>query len=491
MFQLIRGDAGTITFDCQDGLLHEVQQVTFYAGTAKADSKAVLKVTLHGAAQEVTGSCYLLETTNARILIDFGMFQGSERLERQNRMPAQLLSKPLDAVLLTHGHLDHCGRLPLLIKCGYSGPIYATQGTIEIAELILQDAARIAEDDAERENEKRKRNRQKLTKPLFRSQDVTGVSALFEAVNYGQKIEVADGITVRFVEAGHILGSACIEVQIRTEADSVRTVVFSGDIGHGHDPIMHDPARIKKADLVFMESTYGDRQRQSLDTTLTEFEKILAQTIRRGGKVLIPTFAVGRAQEILFHLAHMMKTGRIAQIPVYLDSPMSIEATELYSRHWKELNTCKDQLAFTGQLERDLVSFVTCETAEESKALNNIQGPCIILAGAGMCDAGRILHHMRHCLNDANTTLLIVGYQAKGSLGRQLIDGEKEIKILGETIRVRAAIENLDGFSAHADQADLLRWLKPMVSSRPTVALMHGESHSIDQLAYEIKKTFG
>ncbi len=459
--------------------------------TFSAQDNAVLKVTLHGAAQEVTGSCYLLETTSARILIDFGMFQGSERLQRQNKLPAQILAKPLDAVLLTHGHLDHCGRLPLLVKGGYGGPIYATQGTIDIAELILHDAARIAEDDAERENEKRKRNRQKLTKPLFRSQDVTGVSALFEAVRYGQKILVAEGITARFVEAGHILGSACIEVQIHSDNDQSRTIIFSGDIGHGHDPIMHDPARIKKADLVFMESTYGDRQRQSLETTLTQFENILSRTIQRSGKVLIPTFAVGRAQEILYHIASLMRNKKIPQVPVYLDSPMAIEATKLYSSHWRELQARNEQQTLTGQLEHDLLSFVTCETAEESKALNGAQGACIILAGAGMCDAGRILHHMRHWLNDANTTLVIVGYQARGCLGRQLLDGDQEIKILGETIRVRASIENLDGFSAHADQSDLLRWLEPMVASQPTIALMHGESHSIDQLSYEIKKSFG
>ncbi len=418
------------------------------------------------------------------------MFQGSEKLERKNVLPAQILAQKLDAVLLTHGHLDHCGRLPLLIKNGYSGPVYATEGTIDIADLILRDAARIAEDDAERENEKRKRNRQKLVKPLFRSHDVTGVTALFESINYDQPLNVAEGITARFVEAGHILGSASIELTVKTAGDVMRTVVFSGDIGHGNDPVVRDPARIEKADLVFMESTYGDRKRQGLEETLSQFKALLNQTIARGGKVLIPTFAVGRTQEILYHLAALIKEESIPSVPIYLDSPMAIEATRLYSRHWQDLDARYGNLAHSGQLERDLSPFTTCQTAEDSKALNSLQGPLIILAGAGMCDAGRILHHMQHCLNDSTTTLIIVGYQAKGSMGRQLTEGAKEVKILGETVHIRATISNLDGFSAHADQNDLLRWLEPMTKSNPRIMLTHGESQSIDELAFEIKSKY-
>lgn len=454
------------------------------------ENHSVLKVTLLGAAQEVTGSCYLLETANARVLIDCGMFQGSERLERKNKLPPEILRKPLDAVLLTHGHLDHCGRLPLLIKAGYTGPIYATDGTIDIAELVLRDAARIAEDEAERENEKRKRNRSKLVKPLLRDHDVTGVVALFEAVEYDRNLIVADGLSAKFVEAGHILGSSCIQLQAQARTSGSRNVIFSGDIGHWNDPILKDPARIEKADLIFMESTYGDRSRPSLDETLADFESILNATIQRNGKVFIPTFAVGRAQEILYHLASLMSTQRVPQIPVYLDSPMAIDATNLYSRHRRDLDERYGKTPLNDQLNRDLASFTTCESAEESKALNTLKGPCIILAGAGMCDAGRILHHLQHGLNDADNTLIVVGYQARGSLGRELIEGAKQVKILGETIHVRATVANLEGFSAHADQADLLRWLKPMVVNRPTIVLTHGESHSIDQLAYEIRRMF-
>jgi metallo-beta-lactamase family protein len=419
------------------------------------------------------------------------MFQGSERLQRKNKLPSEVLAGPLDAVLLTHGHLDHCGRLPLLVKAGYTGPIYATEGTIDIADLILRDAARIAEDDAERENAKRKKKRVKLIKPLFRSHDVTGVSALFETVEYNHRINIAPGITARFVEAGHILGSACIEVQVKSKDESKsQTIVFSGDVGHWHDPIVREPARIEHADLIFMESTYGDRKRESLEKTLATFEQILKKTIDRDGKILIPTFAVGRAQEILYHLAALIRNKRIPSVPIFLDSPMAIDATRLYARHWQALSSKYGTLMQSGQLDSDLSSLITCQTAEESRALNSLQGPCIILAGAGMCDAGRILHHMRHCLNEETTTLIVVGYQAKGSLGRELIEGAGEIKILGETVHIRATISNLEGFSAHADQSDLLRWLEPMVAFKPAIVLTHGEPHSIDQLAYEIKEKF-
>ncbi|CAN5639614.1 MBL fold metallo-hydrolase [soil metagenome] len=455
----------------------------------QAASSAV-RVTLFGAAEEVTGSCYLVETERARILIDCGMFQGSERLERQNKIPADILLKPLNAVLLTHAHLDHCGRLPLLVKAGYNGPIYATEGTIDIANLILNDAAHIEEDDTERENQRRKTARQTLVKSLFQSKDVAKVNALFESVIYNQSLPVADGMMARFVEAGHIIGSACIELSITDSENNEKILVFSGDVGHWNAPIVRDPARIQKADLVFMESTYGDRQHPSLAQTLQEFETLLKRTIQNKGKVLIPTFAVGRAQEILYFVAAMIRDGKIPAIPIFLDSPMAILATKLYTKHWKLMDENSQRLENSGQLKKDLSSLKTCQTALESRALNNFEGPCLILAGAGMCNAGRILHHMRHCLNDPKTTMIIVGYQAKGSIGRELIEGAKEVKVLGQTVHVKATVKGLSGFSAHADQLDLLKWLEPMVSGKPKVVLTHGENHSIDQLAYEIEQKF-
>ncbi len=448
-----------------------------------------MQITLYGAAEEVTGSCYLLETNSTRLLIDCGMFQGSERLERQNRIPSNILSKKLDAVLLTHGHLDHCGRLPLLIKAGYSGPIFATEGTIDIASLIMNDSARIEEYDTDKENQKRKRNRQRLINPLFRVRDVTQVCRQFEPVNYNQWLQIAPGIQCQFVEAGHIIGSSCIELVIDADGGK-KKIVFSGDLGQWNAPIVRDPARLNSADLVFMESTYGDRQHKSLKDTLAEFEDLIITTVNKKGKILIPTFAVGRAQLILYHMAAMFRDKKVPPFPIYLDSPMAIAATSLYTKHLKFMDEEARSLENSGQLRTDLATLKTCETAIESKALNAIDGPCLILAGAGMCNAGRILHHLRHCLGSPETVVIIVGYQAKGCLGRDLIEGASTVKILGETVHVRATVKGLGGFSAHAGQSDLLRWLEPMAAHHPRVVLTHGESHSINELAYQIKHRF-
>jgi metallo-beta-lactamase family protein len=448
-----------------------------------------MDITLYGAAEEVTGSCYLLETGSARLLIDCGMFQGSERLERQNRIPANILSKKLDAVLLTHGHLDHCGRLALLVKAGYKGPIFATEGTIDIASLILNDAANIEEYDTEKENRNRKKNRQKLIKPLFRVQDVRKVCKQFQSINYNEWLRVAPGVEAQFVEAGHIIGSACIEAVVDVDGGK-RKLVFSGDLGQWNAPIVRDPARLDRADIVFMESTYGDRQHQSLKDTISEFEGLIISAVQKKGKILIPTFAVGRAQQILYHVAAMFRKKIVPPFPIYLDSPMAIAATELYRKHLKFMDEEAQLLEKNGQLRHDLSTLITCETALESKALNAVDGPCLILAGAGMCNAGRILHHLRHCLGTPETLVIIVGYQAKGCLGRDLLEGASIVKILGETVHVRATVKGLGGFSAHAGQSDLLKWLEPMAVHHPRVVLTHGESQSINELAYQIKQVF-
>lgn len=450
-----------------------------------------LKITLFGAAEEVTGSCFLLETKTSRILIDCGMFQGSKRIERQNKIPAYILSKKLDAVLLTHAHLDHCGRLPLLVRGGYKGPIYATQGSIDIAELIMLDAARIAEDDTKRENKRRKRDRQIQVKPLYRVSDVSKVSRQFRAVEYNQQLKVANGIHAKFIEAGHIMGSSSIELSVECGDGKTRKLVFSGDLGRWNMPILRDPAQIGAADLVFLESTYGDREHEPLSTTVEKFEQLIKLSIENKGKLLIPTFAVGRTQQILYHVAAMIREKRIPALPIYLDSPLAIEASKLYATHWKQMDDEAQLLEITGQLDVDLATLKTCRTALESKALNAIEGPCIILAGAGMCNAGRILHHMRHCLGDPNTILAIVGYQAKGAIGRDLLDGASQIKVLGETVHVKAKIVELSGFSAHAGRSDLLQWLQPIVANKPRIVLTHGECHSIDELAYQIQDKYG
>lgn len=453
-----------------------------------------MKVTLWGAAKEVTGSCYLVETETARLLVDCGMFQGSRRVEKLNYIPRSIPVRSLEAVILTHGHLDHSGRLPDLIKAGYRGPIFATEGTVAIASLILHDAAQIQENDLRRENRIRRRAGLKALNPRFNVVDVEKVCKQFRTVAFDELCHVAAGIRARLVDAGHILGSASVEL-FAHEVEAGRPVetkaVFSGDIGQYNVPIMHDPAVIAGCDAVFLESTYGDRDHRSLDESIREFADVINQTISSGGKLLIPTFAVGRAQQILYYLADLLQKGLIPRIPIFLDSPMAIAATEIYSKHQELLDEASGMLIDNGAIRKDILKLRTCLTVEESQMLNSLSGPCIIMAGAGMCNAGRILQHFKHNLWREDTTVLVVGYQAKGSLGRFLIDGAPKVKIAGETIAVKAKIRSIGGLSAHAGQSDLLRWLDPMAKDQARVILTHGEPFQIQQLGYKIAETYG
>ncbi|MBX9724181.1 MAG: MBL fold metallo-hydrolase [Candidatus Obscuribacterales bacterium] len=448
-----------------------------------------MQVTLYGAANEVTGSCYLLETKESRILIDCGLFQGPERLKKFNRIPANIFSRRLDAVILTHGHLDHCGRLPLLVRAGYNGPIYTTQGSIEISRLVLSDAARIQHEDTERENRHRHQNGLKPISALFDQSDVERVCTLYRAIDYGEKTAISKDVNIQLVEAGHILGSASAIIEVSNSEEKKR-IVFSGDLGPWNAPIMRDPAVIEDADIVFMESTYGDRDHKTLDDTLLEFENAIRHAILNKGKILIPTFAVGRTQQLLYHLAEMFRKGVFEPFPIYLDSPMAIAATELYRKHPELMDEEARALEMSGQLRKDLASLRLCPASEDSRALNSVEGPCLILAGAGMCNAGRILHHLRHNLANAENVVIIVGYQVKGSTGRHLVEGAETVKILGETIHVRAAVRALGGFSAHAGQSDLLRWLEPMARKHAHVILTHGEANPINELYHKVEERF-
>ena len=450
-----------------------------------------MHITVYGAANDVTGSCYLIETDNHRWLVDCGLFQGSEKLERLNYIPKGVKPRDIDAVILTHGHLDHCGRLPMLLKGGYAGPIYCTAPTARIAELVMTDSAKIEEEDTSRENRKRAEQRLPPMKPLFDLQDVAAVAKRFKPIAYETVVSLAGGATFKLVEAGHILGSASVELVV-TEQQKRREIIFSGDVGQPHVPILQDPAVIHDdVELVFMESTYGERNHRPLADTVAEFNDSIRQAVERKGKVLIPTFAVGRAQLILFYLAKMFRNKVTAPIPIYLDSPMAIAATEIYDQYVRYMDDESRRLHDTGELKNDLQTLKMCLTVGDSKALNAVEGPCIILAGAGMCNAGRILHHLRHNLGSPENLVLIVGYQPKGSLGRLLVDGAKTVMISHETVTVRATTRGLGGFSAHAGQADLLNWLEPMAHNKPRVVLVHGESHAMEELAFAIKDKFG
>jgi metallo-beta-lactamase family protein len=449
-----------------------------------------MKITLFGAAGEVTGSAYLLETDRARVLVDFGMFQGGARAEAKNCLPPNLQPRKLQAVLLTHAHLDHTGRLPLLTKGGFPGPIYATDPTRELAGLILHDSAKVQEYDIQRANRKRQRADEPPLQPLYSHPDVEQTLALFRTVEFDQVQTVAEGISARFVEAGHMLGSASIQLTIE-ERGRPRKVVFSGDVGPKGLALVRDPVPFTQADLVFLESTYGDRDHKPPAETLAEFRGIIQQAVERRTRILVPAFAVGRTQQILFHLEELFCDGTIKPFPIHLDSPMAIAATKIYQRHPDLFDAEAQGLERRCGAIDNQPYLRTSETPQESMALNDAPGPCLIMAGAGMCNAGRILHHLRHGLWRPETVVLIVGFQAEGSLGRQLVDGAKEVSIFGERIAVKARIHTLNGFSAHAGQNELLHWFEPLAPARPKVVLVHGEPRSREPLAALIQKRHG
>lgn len=452
-----------------------------------------MKITPHGAAGgDVTGSAYLVETDQARILIDCGLFQGMKKAEEKNRIPNTASFRKLDAVLLTHAHLDHTGRLPLLVKHDYEGPIYCTPGTVDIASIILRDAAKIQSSDIQRVNRRRQREGKDPLEPLYTPQDVEQVMRLLKKVPYEKQVTVAPGIEATWTEAGHMLGSASIQLRVQDKGKT-KIVVFSGDIGQRNVPILKDSKPFTEADMVFLESTYGGRDHHSFKETVDELIKIVNTASKEGGKILVPTFAVGRAQLLIGLLAWAFRRGKIKPFPVILDSPMAIEATKIYQKHpelWdEELKNFVAEKRMIADLQ--MGGGQLSVTADDSRKLNDMSGPCLILAGAGMCNAGRILHHLRANLWKPQTHVLIVGFQGHGTIGRQLVDGAGEIRIFGEPIKVKAKVHTLSGFSAHAGQTDLLHWFSSMAASKPRVVLTHGEDEPRNALAVQIRKQFG
>jgi metallo-beta-lactamase family protein len=450
-----------------------------------------MKITLHGAAGgEVTGSAYLVETDRSRVLVDFGMFQGVPHAETRNRLPDRLEVGRLDAVLLTHAHLDHTGRLPLLARHGYSNPVFATPATIEITNLILHDSAKVQAQDLVRVNRKRERAGEDPVAPLYGPAEVDRLIACCRPVPYDQLVPIAPGLQARFVEAGHLLGSASIQL-VADEAAGRRTVVFSGDLGPKGIPILRDAQCLAEpADAVFLESTYGDHDHQPFAQTVAEFQKALREGVAARGHLLVPTFAVGRAQLLLVLLAGFFRRGELPRFPVFLDSPMAAEASRIYLNHPELFDDELLALRAEGPLTADLETLRITPTAEDSKTINDVSGPCLVLAGAGMCNAGRILHHFRQHLWRPETHVFIVGYQASGTLGRLLVEKAPQVSIFGEKIAVRATVHTLGGFSAHAGQRDLLDWLGCLTQWRPRVVLCHGEKPARTTLARLIQERY-
>ena len=449
-----------------------------------------IQLHFHGAAGGVTGSAYQLRTSRANVLIDCGLFQGGREAEARNHEPLPWEARALQAVLVTHAHLDHTGRLPLLAKAGYDGPVYGTEATREATSLILHDSARVQAQDLVRTNRKRERAGDPPLEPLYSTAEVERFLPLFRPVAYDEFVPVAPGIRARWVEAGHLLGSASIQLLVEDDG-SRQTIVFSGDLGRQDAPLLKDAAGFQQGDVVVLESTYGGHDHKPLPDTLAEFESLVKTAVERKSKILIPTFAVGRAQLLLYLLAVMFRQKLVPPFPIYIDSPMAIEATRIYRRHLELFDEDFQALQRERPIEADLTTVRPTPTADESRQLNDCAGPCLILAGSGMCTAGRILHHLKQNLWRDGTVVFIVGFQPEGSLGRQLVDGATSVSIFGEKVAVRARIHTLGGFSAHAGQRELLEWLSPLAPSRPRVILTHGEPQRRDALAEQIRERFG
>ena len=434
-----------------------------------------MKLSFLGAAGEVTGSAYLLETSRARLLVDCGTFQGMPQAEALNLLPKEVAPAHLHAVLLTHAHLDHTGRLPLLTKNGFHGPVFCTDATRDLTRLILRDSAKIQLQDIARLNRRRQRADEPPLEPLYTHEDVEVLEPLYRLVPYRDPVEIAPGVRARFVEAGHLLGSTSIQLQIE-EGGKTHCLVFSGDLGPRGAPLLQDFEGFHQADAVILESTYGDRDHRPLAETVAEFEHLIQEAVRQRGKILVPTFAVGRAQLLLYLLAGMFRRGVVPKFPIYLDSPMAIEASRIYAAHMELFDEDFRTLQHARPLLADLDTLHPTATAAESMQINFAPGPCLILAGAGMCNAGRILHHLKENLWRAEAHVVIVGFQAEGTLGRQLVEGAKRVSIFGEHIAVKARVHTLGGFSAHAGQTDLLRWAGQLAPVKPQVYLTHGET---------------
>lgn len=450
-----------------------------------------MKLTFLGATHEVTGSCYYLEACGKNILIDCGMEQGKDTYENQE---IPVASADIDAVLLTHAHMDHSGKLPLLVNEGFRGDIHATSATSALCNIMLRDSAHIQLAEAEWKNRKGKRSGDIAEAPLYDMEDALATIRRLVSHEYGQTFRLYDGIEVRFTDVGHLLGSASIELWI-TEGEVTKKIVFSGDIGNLNQPLINDPQYISEADYVVMESTYGDRNHEASPDYIAELTEIIQSTFDRGGNVVIPSFAVGRTQVLLYYL-RKIKDDRLIKghdnFKVYVDSPLAVEATQIFHDY------------MTGYFDKDAMELVnkginplsfpglsTSITSDESKAINFDEEPKVIISAAGMCDAGRIRHHLKHNLWREDSTVLFVGHQSVGTLGRIILDGAQEVKLFGETIQVRAQIRQLSGVSGHADRDGLLRWLKGFAKKPDRVFVTHGDDQVCELFTEYISKELG
>lgn len=445
-----------------------------------------MQVQFHGAAGEVTGSCHLLDVAGHRVLLDCGMIQGSPTDERRNLTPFDFDAAAIDAVVLSHAHIDHSGRLPLLVKRGFRGPIFTHPASIDVAGILLADSASIAAQDADRNNRHLAAGSAPSV-PLYGADDVAATMRQMKPLEYRAPSEILPGVRVTLRDAGHILGSASVEV---TETASGRSLVFSGDLGPKGTPILCDPETVPRADLVLMESTYGDRLHRSLTDTIVELGEIFAQARASHGNVVIPAFAVGRSQELLYFFAEHFQDWGLDQFRIFLDSPMASKVTAVYDRHEDLFDAEAKALWASRPHPLRLPNLSFTDSVDQSRAINDIHGGAIILAGSGMCNGGRIRYHLRNNLPGANNHIVFVGYQAAGTLGRLLVNGVPSVKLFGEQVPVNAQRHTVGGLSAHADQAGLMEWYGA-IANHPPVWLVHGEDPARATLAERLRARYG
>ena len=432
-----------------------------------------MNLSFHGAAREVTGSCYLLETAQTRILVDCGMFQGGSYCEAKNHEAFRFDPSTIDAVIVTHGHLDHTGRLPKLFQAGFKGPMYATPPTVPIASLVIKDALHIMEDDFKR-----------FAKPvLYAEKDVDAAVKAFRPIDYDHTTKIGD-ISFRFRDAGHIFGSAFVEIH---EQGGVK-MAFSGDLGNEHVPIIRETAQLSSVDMLVMESTYGNRIHEDESTREQKLKDVITRTAQRNGVLLIPAFAIERTQQLLFELSRLVETKSIPEVDVYLDSPMAISVTEVMRDFPQYYDPEARHLVAAGDDFFNFPRLRVCRTRDESQTINAARRPKVIIAGSGMMNGGRILHHLVRYLGDARSTVLIIGYQAEGTLGRKLYEREKNVQVLAEHINVKAEITSIGAYSAHADQNKLVNWVHRAAGKPEKIFITHGEEGASVALSTRIEK---
>ena len=447
-----------------------------------------MKITFLGAAGQVTGSSYLIETVHTRFLVDCGMFQGGGDAERKNRAPFAFDPRALDFVLLTHAHIDHSGLLPRLAADGFTGPVYTTTATRDLLEVLLRDSAHIQEKEAQWAQESTTKRHSEAAMPLYTVKQAERSLRQIEPVEYEREVNPHPTVRCRYLDAGHILGSAIIELWLRANGAGTK-LVFSGDIGQPMRPLVRDPTPVADADLLLVESTYGNRRHKSLDDTLAELEHAITDTLKRkGGNVIVPAFAVGRTQDVLYLLTDLHRRGRLPDMDIYVDSPMALKATEITMRHARLLDSDTSTLLAWLRKTHGGPSIYFVQDLEESIALHRIRQGAVIIAASGMCDAGRIKHHLRHNLPRPECTILITGFQAAGTLGRRIVDGAKEVHIFGIPVPVRADVYTIGGLSAHADQEGLLGWLGRFRQAPQHTFIVHGEQGTSEVFAAAIRE---